>query len=104
MTVCMQHESRVHRMIPEITFRELIFGILHAIPCLLARSPPRQEDICEGVPCRWKLLPDIFLGILLAKKLCITYSFIVDNPNILGNFLLFLGQDQLTGPVWERIA
>ena len=29
------------------------------------------------------------------KKICITHSFIVENPNILGNFLLFVGQDQL---------
>ena len=43
----------------------------------------------------WKLLPDKFLGILYAEKICITYSFVVGNPNILGNFLLFVGQDQL---------
>ena len=29
------------------------------------------------------------------QKKNITYSFIVDNPNILGNFLLFVGQNQL---------
>ena len=29
------------------------------------------------------------------QKICITYSFIVDNPNNLGGFLLFVGQDQL---------
>ena len=28
------------------------------------------------------------------QKICITYSFIVDNPNTLGKFLLFVGQDQ----------
>ena len=28
-------------------------------------------------------------------KICITYFLIVDNPNILGDFLLFVGQDQL---------
>ena len=34
-------------------------------------------------------------GNTLCKQICITYSFIVDNPNILGNFLLFAGQNQL---------
>ena len=34
-------------------------------------------------------------GNTSCKKLCITYSFIVDNPTILGNFMLLLGQDQL---------
>ena len=29
------------------------------------------------------------------QKGCITYSFIVDNPNTLGNFQLFVGQDQM---------
>ena len=29
------------------------------------------------------------------QKICIKFTFIVDNPNILGNFLLFVGQDQL---------
>ena len=29
------------------------------------------------------------------RKKCITYSSIVDTPRSLGNFLLFLGQDQL---------
>ena len=29
------------------------------------------------------------------EKRCVTYSFVVDNMNILGNFLLFVGQDQL---------
>ena len=31
----------------------------------------------------------------LCTKICITYFFIEDNPSILGNFLLFVGQDQL---------
>ena len=31
----------------------------------------------------------------MQKSMQKTYSFIVDNPNILGNFLLFVGQDQL---------
>ena len=31
----------------------------------------------------------------MRKNIHITYSFIVDNPNILGQFLLFVGQDQL---------
>ena len=34
-------------------------------------------------------------GNTLYKQICITYSFIVDNPNILGNFQLFVGQNQL---------
>ena len=34
-------------------------------------------------------------GNTLCKQTCITYSSIVDNPNILGNFLLFVGQNQL---------
>ena len=29
------------------------------------------------------------------QKVCITYSFTVDNPNIFDNILLFVGQDQL---------
>ena len=34
-------------------------------------------------------------GNTLCQEICITYSFIVDNPNYLRNFLLFAGQDQL---------
>ena len=34
-------------------------------------------------------------GNTLREKTCITYSFIMDNPNSLGNFMLFVGQDQL---------
>ena len=44
--------------------------------------------------CRWKLLPEVSKGII-SGKICLRYPFIADNPNILGNFLLFVGQDQL---------
>ena len=37
----------------------------------------------------------IIPGNTLRNKIYITYSFIVCNPNILGNFLLLVGQDQL---------
>ena len=40
-----------------------------------------------NLPCRWKLLPEVFLGILYAKKRCRTYSCILGAPNTLGNLL-----------------
>ena len=42
------------------------------------------------IPCHWKPLHEVFLGRLFAKK-----TFIVDTPNSLGHFLLFVGQDCL---------
>ena len=46
------------------------------------KAPNHQPN----VTCRWKLLPEVFLGILYAKR-CITYSCILGAPNTLGNFL-----------------
>ena len=65
------------------------------------RQPCRQIRGFGHVPlpCRWKLLPEEFLGRLYANKIYITYSFIVDNPNILGNFCCLLGRND-----WERIT
>ena len=44
-------------------------------------------------------IPEVFLGKLYAKKKCTTYSFIVDNPNISGNFCCLLGRTN-----WQRIT
>ena len=82
----------------------LVCALLRAFACSCVRprlERPRlgtaefpKEGTQSGLvlPCHWKLLPEAFLGILYAK-ICITYSFIVDNPNTLGNSLLFVGQD-----------
>ena len=61
--------------------------------------------VAYGVPSRWKLLPEAFLEILYATTVCITYSFVVHNPSVLGNFLLFVGQDQLgeNDPTYSQI-
>ena len=67
-----------------------------SVGCLIQRRSWRDakrggRELCgtllelvvyQRIPCRWKLLREVFLGILHAKKLCITYSFIVENPNI----------------------
>ena len=48
------------------------------------------------LPCRFfEIITWNIPGNTLCKQKCITYSFIVDNPNILGNFLLFVGKNQL---------
>ena len=32
------------------------------------RLPPPPRDMTTKIPCRWKLLPEVFLGMLYANK------------------------------------
>ena len=76
----------------------------------------RRVDIAQGTKQEWpdsgstlkifsviftKVIPRRIFSVLQKCSLCwwfcITYSFIVDNPKIVGNFLLLLGQDSEHG-------
>ena len=62
----------------------------------LWQSVETSKSISEARPCRWKLLPEVFLGVLHAENMHSIFLYCW-RPNILGNFWLFLGQDQLGG-------
>ena len=67
-----------------------------------SQNPSHSEfnsKTIAGCKCQCTMPLDIITwsipGNTLCKKKCITYSFVVDNPNTFGHFLLFVGQDQL---------
>ena len=62
-----------------------------------------ESGSCDLViPRCWKLVPEVHPGNALCKEICITYSFIVQSPNIVGNFLLFVGQES-SGPTGREL-
>ena len=75
----------------------MFVGALLLKPCLAATL--QHRDVC----LLGSLAKDHAVGNYYLKysweyfmhKRCVTYSFVVDTPNIWGNFLWLLGHDQL---------
>ena len=53
---------------------------------------------CKTPTQQYRAVGNVYLkysGNSFCKKKSISYSFIVDNPNIIGKFVVFVGQDQV---------
>ena len=64
-----------------------------------AQPPPNRQQNNNGwcIPCRWKLLPEVFLGMLYAKK-TEHIPVLWGAPNTSGNFCLLIPTD------WGRVC